>query len=155
DEAGSVWVADFGLAKAEDDGLTGTGDFLGTLRYMAPERFEGRCDARADIYGLGLTLYELLTQRLPFDSSDQARLIDQICHREPARPCALCPSVPRDLETVVLKAMDRDPARRYQTAAELALDLGRFLDRLPTRARRLGRVARLGRWARRYPAVAG
>jgi serine/threonine protein kinase/WD40 repeat protein len=155
DEAGSVWVADFGLAKGEDDGLTGTGDFLGTLRYMAPERFKGLCDARADIYALGLTLYELLTGRPAFDATDQAQLISHICAHDPARPRALCPSVPHDLETVVLKGMDRDPDRRYQTAAELADDLGRFLDRLPPRARRLGRLARLGRWARRHPTVAG
>src|SRR5262249_8548741 len=78
DESGVVWVTDFGLAKGEGDDLTETGDFLGTLRYMAPERFRGACDARADVYGLGLTLYELLTLRPAFTDSVQARLLDQV-----------------------------------------------------------------------------
>jgi serine/threonine protein kinase/WD40 repeat protein len=154
DQQGTVWVTDFGLAKGEDDGLTRTGDFLGTLRYMAPERFQGKCDARADVYGLGLTLYELLTLRPGFDSSDQAELIDRICHRGPPRPRAVRPEVPRDLETVVLKAMDRDPARRYQSAAELADDLHRYLDGRQIVARRVGPAEQVARWARRHPAVA-
>ena len=86
DTAGVVWITDFGLAKAEDDGLTATGDILGTLRYMAPERFRGEGDARADIYALGLTLYELLTLRPAYDSSDRLKLIEQIKTEEPARP---------------------------------------------------------------------
>jgi WD40 repeat protein len=154
DESGVVWVTDFGLAKGEGDYLTHTGDFLGTLRYMAPERFLGACDARADVYGLGLTLYELLTLRPAFADTDQARLLNQVRFKEPPRPRALNPGVPRDLETVVLKAMDKEPARRYQTAAELADDLQRFLDRRPTRARPLGPVERVRRWASRHPAVA-
>ena len=111
DTAGVVWITDFGLAKAEDDGLTATGDILGTLRYMAPERFRGEGDARADIYALGLTLYELLTLRPAFDSSDRLKLIEQIKTEEPARPRSLDGRIPRDLETIVLKAIEKDPER--------------------------------------------
>src|SRR5262249_28165312 len=105
DTAGVLWVGDFGLAKTQDRALTETGDVVGTVRYMAPERFQGECDARADVYALGLTLYELLTLRPAFDASDRLRLVDEIAHREPPRPRALDRRIPRDLETVVLKAM--------------------------------------------------
>ena len=109
DTDGVVWITDFGLAKAEDDGLTATGDILGTLRYMAPERFRGEGDARADIYALGLTLYELLTLQPAFESSDRLMLIEQVKNEEPARPRSLDGRIPRDLETIVLKAIDKDP----------------------------------------------
>ena len=154
DTAGVVWVTDFGLAKAEDDGLTSTGDILGTLRYMAPERFRGEGDGRADIYALGLTLYELLTLRPAFDSTDRLRLIEQVKAEEPARPRSLDPRIPRDLETIVLKAIDKDPERRYQTAEELAEDLRRFLADEPIQARRVGLWERAVLWARRRPAEA-
>ena len=107
---GVVWITDFGLAKAEDDGLTLTGDILGTLRYMAPERFRGEGDARADIYALGLTLYELLTLRPGFDSSDRLKLIEQIKSEEPRKPRSVDARIPRDLETIVLKAIEKDPS---------------------------------------------
>jgi WD40 repeat protein len=154
DAAGVVWVTDFGLAKTEEDGLTRTGDVVGTLRYLAPERFDGRCDARADVYALGLTLYELLALRPAFDARDRLRLIDQIKTQEPPRLRALDPGVPRDLETIVLKATDRDPARRYQTAGDLAEDLRRFAGDEPIRARRASVPERLARWARRNRALA-
>jgi serine/threonine protein kinase len=154
DESGTVWVTDFGLAKAEDDGLTRSSEFLGTLCYMAPERFGGACDARADIYSLGLTLYELLTLQPAFAGTDQARLMDQVRYEEPARPRSFDPAVPRDLETVVLKAMDKDPARRYQTAADLADDLQRFLGDVPVWARRPTPLERLWRWCRGHPGMA-
>src|SRR4051794_36196715 len=111
DETGDVWVTDFGLAKAESDGdnLTHSGDIVGTLRYMAPERFNGQGDLRSDVYSLGLTLYELLTLRPAFDATDRHRLVKQVMHHEPVRPRKLNPGVPRDLETVVLKAVARDP----------------------------------------------
>jgi serine/threonine protein kinase/Flp pilus assembly protein TadD len=156
DEQGTVWVTDFGLAKAADgDNLTESGDILGTLRYMAPERFHGRCDARSDLFSLGLTLYELLVQRPAFEEKDRHKLINQIAHGEPVPLRQVNPAIPRDLETIVLKSIDREPARRYQTARALADDLERFLDDRPIRARRVTLRERLVRWCRRNPVIAG
>jgi tetratricopeptide (TPR) repeat protein len=156
DGQGTVWVADFGLAKAADgDDLTHTGDIVGTVRYMAPERFEGRCDARSDVYSLGLTLYELLALRPAFDRADRAELIRQVTQEEPPRLRAVDPTVPRDLETVVHKAIEREPTRRYGGAAALAEDLRRFVECRPIRARRVSVPERAWRWCRRNPAVAG
>ena len=151
DHQGVVWVADFGLAKSTDDAeaLTGAGDFLGTVRYMAPERFRGQCDARADVYGLGATLYELILLRPAYDEADQLRLIERITSSPPPAPRSLMPDLPADLETILLRALDRDPARRYQTAAALAADLRRFADDQPIVARRVGTVERCWRWSRR------
>ena len=154
DTAGVVWITDFGLAKADDDGLTQTGDILGTLRYMAPERFRGEGDARADVYGLGLTLYELLTLEPAFDAPDRLRLIEQVKSEEPTRPRLHDPRIPRDLETIVLKAIEKDSKRRYPTADEMGEDLRRFLDDEPILARRTTPPERLARWARRNPGVA-
>jgi WD40 repeat protein/serine/threonine protein kinase/tetratricopeptide (TPR) repeat protein len=155
DTQGIVWVTDFGLAKASDsEDLTHTGDVVGTLRYMAPERFAGQGDARSDVYSLGLTLYELLTLRPAFAESDRSRLMQQAMHEEPPRPRKVNPAVPRDLETIVLKAIARDPPHRYGSAAELAADLRRFLDDKPIQARRAGEIEKLWRWCRRNPAPA-
>jgi WD40 repeat protein len=156
DTRGTVWVTDFGLAKADTDheDVTHTGDIVGTLRYMAPERFEGQADVRSDLYALGLTLYELLTLRPAFAASDRPALMAQVMHDQPPRPRTLDPAIPRDLETVVLKAIAREPTQRYQTAAELADELGRFLDDRPIRARRTGGLQRAWRWCRRNPALA-
>jgi serine/threonine protein kinase len=156
DTRGTVWVTDFGLAKiaADEANLTDTGDIIGTLRYMAPERFQGRADARSDLYALGLTLYELLTLRPAFDAEERSKLIAQVLHDEPARPRQIEASVPRDLETIVLKATARDPGHRYQTPDEMAEDLQRFLDDRPIKARRLSLVQHAWRWCRRNPAVA-
>jgi eukaryotic-like serine/threonine-protein kinase len=156
DERGTVWVTDFGLAKADTDtdDLTHTGDVIGTVRYMAPERFNGRGDLRSDICGLGLTLYELLTLQPAYSETERSRLLRQVLHDEPPRPRRVNPRVPRDLETIVLKAIARDPARRYQTPAELAEDLQRFIDDRPIRARRTSWRERLWRLARRNRAVA-
>jgi WD40 repeat protein/serine/threonine protein kinase len=154
DAEGVVWVGDFGLAKTEDDGLTNPGDLVGTLRYMAPERFDGQCDARADVYGLGLTLYELLALRPAFDARDRLRLIDQIRTGDPPRLRALDPRIPRDLETVVLKAADKDPKRRYPSADDLVEDLRRLLADEPIKARRASLPERALRWARRHRGVA-
>ena len=142
DTEGVVWVSDFGLAKVDDDDLTRTGDILGTLRYMAPERFRGRGDARADVYSLGLTLYELLVLRPAFDSPDRVALSEQIKTVEPPRPRSIDPRVPRDLETIVLKAIEKDPGDRYATAEAMAEDLRRFLDDEPILARRAGAAER-------------
>ena len=151
---GVVWITDFGLAKASDDGLTQTGDILGTLRYMAPERFRGEGDGRADVYALGLTLYELLTLRPAFDSPDRLQLIEQIKAEDPPRPRALDRRIPRDLETIVLKAIAKDPKDRYPSADALAEDLRRFLADEPIRARRVGPLERAWIWAKRRPAAA-
>jgi WD40 repeat protein len=153
---GTVWITDFGLAKAADEAdLTRTGDILGTLRYMAPERFRGVSGPGSDVYGLGMTLYELLTLGPAFAETDRERLIHQITQSEPARPSRVNPEVPRDLETIVLKAIDREPAHRYQSAGELAEDLQRYLEDRPIRARRASVGERVWRWCRRNPVVAG
>jgi WD40 repeat protein len=154
DTAGVVWITDFGLAKSDDEGLTATGDILGTLRYMAPERFHGGGDARADIYALGLTVYELLTLRAAFDTSDRLKLVERINAEEPERPRGLDSRIPRDLETIVLKAIDKNPVRRYATADAMAEDLRRFLADEPIHARRTTIVERYWLWARRNPAIA-
>ena len=148
-------MADFGLAKtAEADDLTHTGDILGTIRYMAPERFSGHCDARSDVYSLGLTLYELVALRPAYEASDRHALMDRVLHEEPERLKKLAPGVPRDLETIVAKATARDPARRYATAAALAEDLRRFVEDRPIRARRISPAERLARWCRRNKVLA-
>jgi len=154
DTAGVVWVTDFGLAKADDDGLTQTGDILGTLYYMAPERFRGEGDARADIYALGVTLYELLTLKRAYPATDRLKLIEQLKTEEPARPRSLESRIPRDLETIVLKAIEKDPKERYPSAEAMAEDLRRFLDDEPIQARRASTAERYARWARHHPAVA-
>jgi WD40 repeat protein/serine/threonine protein kinase len=156
DTHGQVWVTDFGLAKADDqENLTRTGDVVGTLRYLPPEAFEGRADARGDVYALGLTLYELLALRPAFDERDKHRLIRQVTAGEPAPLEQLDAAIPRDLVTIVRKATDREPDRRYVTAGALAADLQCFLEDEPIRARRTGPAERLGRWCRRNPALAG
>ncbi|HTU18085.1 MAG TPA: serine/threonine-protein kinase [Gemmataceae bacterium] len=156
DSQGTVWLTDFGLAKlAEQNNLTSTGDLVGTLQYLAPESLNSQTDARSDVYSLGLTLYELLTLAPPFPESNPARLLQQVSMREPARPRKLNPAIPRDLETVILKAIAREPAHRYQTACELADDLRCFLDDRPIRARRLRVDERLLRWYRHNRVVAG
>jgi WD40 repeat protein len=154
DTEGVVWIADFGLAKGEDDGLTQSGDILGTLRYMAPERFRGEGDARADVYALGLTLYELLTLRPGFDSSDRLGLIEQIKTQEPPRPRGVDGRIPRDLETIILKAIEKDPKARYQSAESMGEDLGRFLADEPIKARQVSATERYWRWAQRNPVIA-
>jgi eukaryotic-like serine/threonine-protein kinase len=153
--SGTVWVTDFGLAKlAEQDDLTRPGDMIGTLRYMAPEQLEGISDRRTDIYSLGLTLYELLTLRPAFDATQRGMLLRQVSHDTPPRPRNLNRTIPRDLETIVLKATAREPERRYQSAGDLAEDLQRFLDDRPIRARRVSPIEHAWRWCRRNPALA-
>jgi WD40 repeat protein/serine/threonine protein kinase/Flp pilus assembly protein TadD len=156
DGRGNVWVTDFGLAKVleDTDNLTHTGDIIGTMRYMAPERFRGQSDGRSDVYSLGLTLYELLALQPAFGAPDRSQLMRQVMHDDPPRPRALNPDVPRDLETIVLKAIDRDLSRRYSSAAALAEDLRRFVEDRPILARRASRRERLARWCRRNPALA-
>lgn len=149
DMKGTVWVTDFGLARLENErDLTQTGDILGTLRYMAPESFKGQADARSEIYSLGLTLYEMLAFRPAFDQRNRNALLDQVMNAqiEPLR--RVNPEVPSDLEMIVHKAIERDPADRYQSAGELADDLQRFIDDEPIQARRVSKRERLIRWSR-------
>jgi eukaryotic-like serine/threonine-protein kinase len=156
DAKGTVWVTDFGLAKAEgSDGLTRTGDIVGTLHYMAPERFDGWSDPRSDVYALGATLYELLTLRPPFRESDRVKLIEQVLHEEPLPPHRLDRRIPRDLETIVLKALSKEPGQRYTTAEQMAEDLRRFAADRPILARRISPAERTWRWCKRNPMLAG
>jgi WD40 repeat protein/serine/threonine protein kinase len=156
DLQGTVWITDFGLAKADGaEELTQTGDIVGTIRYMAPERFDGASLPQGDIYGLGLTLYEMLALRPAFDDSNRARLIQRISQASLPRLRKVDARIPRDLETIVLKAIAREPRDRYSTAEELGEDLRRFLADRPIRARRNSVAERLWRWGRRNPLVAG
>jgi serine/threonine protein kinase/Tfp pilus assembly protein PilF len=159
DARGHLWVTDFGLAMTQTDpNLTMTGDLLGTLRYMSPEQVKAQrhvLDHRTDVYSLGVTLYELLVLRPAFGSRRREELIRQIADEEPAAPRQRNKAIPRDLETVVLKAMAKEPSSRYATAQELADDLRRFLEGKPTLARRPTLADRAGKWARRHKTVVG
>lgn len=154
DTEGVVWVTDFGLAKHEGDDFTHTGDIVGTLRYMAPERFRGQADARSDVYSFGLTLYELCTLRYAYDQSNRADLIHQVTRETPTAPRKINPQIPRDLETIVLKAIDKDPNHRYQSAGQMAEDLRLFVSDHPINARRISLPERTWRWCRRNPVQA-
>lgn len=155
DDSGSVWVTDFGLAKTTDSALTQTGDVVGTLQYISPERFEGQCDERADVYALGITLYELLTLRRAFEGAERAAIMQSIMGSDPIRPRTIDSKICKELETIVLMAIDREPSRRYQSATEMAADLRRYLDDQPIVARRATLPEQLALWRRRNPALAG
>ncbi len=155
DAVGNVWVTDFGLAKfAEGEDLSQSQEFVGTLRYMAPERFQGISDRRCDIYSLGASLYELLTLRPMFIGDDRLQLVDQILHEPPAPPRQHDGRIPRDLETIVLKALAKEPNDRFATADELAAELRRFLENRPIRSRPISAPERLWRSCKRNPVVA-
>ena len=150
DSQGIVCIADFGLARSlEPDAVTQTGEIVGTFRYMAPEQLRGDADPRTDIYALGLTLRELLTLQPP-----AASLLPATERTPPPTPRSLRPEIPRDLETIALKASCPEPERRYQTATEFEADLLRFLEDRPISARRVTSAERLWRWARRNPQLA-
>jgi serine/threonine protein kinase len=159
DEQGTVWITDFGLARRLDDvTLTNPGQLLGTPRYMSPEQAEAATkplDHRTDTYSLGATLYELLTRRPAFDGKTPQELVTQIITRDPIPPRKLNPKVPRDLETVILKAMAKRTEDRYATASEIADDLRRYVAGQPIKARRITAAERLWRWCKRNPVLTG
>jgi serine/threonine protein kinase len=155
DEQEFVWITDFGLAKlAGQDDLTKSGDVIGTLRYLAPESLKGQTGPENDIYSLGLTLYELITLNSPFGELSPSELLRQLSESEPTRPRNLDPTIPRDLETIVLKAIAPEPTHRYPTARALADDLRSFNEDRPIRARRLSLTERIVLWSRRNRAIA-
>jgi eukaryotic-like serine/threonine-protein kinase len=158
DASGEPHLLDFGLAKqsASEFTITSEGDILGTPAYMSPEQARGEsgsADPRTDVYALGVTLYEMLTGVKPFQGAARG-LIYQILHEEPQPPRRLVSAIPRDLETICLKAMSKSPAVRYATSAEMAADLRHFLAGEPIQARRAGPIERAVRWCQRNPALA-
>src|SRR5262249_27360983 len=158
DAKGTIWVADFGLAHVNDASLTRTGDIVGTLRYLSPEQASGSrvlVDHRADVYSLGATLYELLTLQPMFAAQERGALLNQILNEEPRPPRQVDRSIPVELETIVLKAVAKEPADRYASAGELADDLRRFLADVPIRARRPSLAEHGRKWLRRHPSFVG
>jgi serine/threonine-protein kinase len=152
-------ITDFGLAKqlGQDSGQSHTGQIMGTPSYMAPEQAAGNVKtigAAADIYALGAMLYELLTGRPPFKAASVLDTLEQVRTQEPVPPSQLQPKTPRDVETICLKCLQKEPAKRYESAASLADDLQRFLGGEPIHARPVGQVERLWRWCKRQPALA-
>jgi WD40 repeat protein/tetratricopeptide (TPR) repeat protein len=157
DGRGNLWVTDFGLARLPNDpGLTMTGDLIGTLRYMSPEQALAKrvvIDHRTDVYSLAATLYELLALRPVFDGNDRQELLRQIAFEEPRPPRRWNKAIPTELQTIVLKALEKNPAERYATAQELADDLRRFLEDKPIRAKRPSLAQRAAKWVRRHPSA--
>ncbi|HWL10797.1 MAG TPA: serine/threonine-protein kinase, partial [Planctomicrobium sp.] len=157
DRSGTTWVADFGLAQVQTDHLlTQTGDLLGTLRYMSPEQAAGQLtqvDQRTDVYSLGATLYELLTLRPVFEAKDRRALLRQILEEEPPALRTIQRSIPRELETITRKALEKTPGERYASAGEMRDDLRRFLNDLPIHARPPSLLERLAKWSRRHRGV--
>ena len=155
DQDGRVWVADFGLAKAvQDDEVTCSGDVVGTIAYVAPERFKGTTTKLSDIYSLGITLHELLTMQKAFRGEDRMEVMDQLANSGLTPPRKLNKAVPPDLETIVLKAAAKEPRDRYQSASALANDLEAFLEDRPIKARPLSPLEKSVRWCHRNRAVA-
>jgi len=156
DGQGNVWITDFGLAKlVQGDELSQSHDLVGTLRFMAPERFRGVTSPLGDVYSLGATLYELLTLKPAFGEQDQALLIDRIAHQPPTPLRQQDPRIPRDLETLVQKALAKDAKDRFVSAAELRDELRRYLESRPILSRPVGPVERLWRWCLRNRWIAG
>lgn len=155
DQSEHVWITDFGLAQAlEADGVTTQAHVAGTLRYMPPERFHGISNARGDVYSLGVTLFELACGRTPFRGTSSVELMQQITAGSLPHLRSIDPAIPRDLETIVAKATAREPTGRYADAGEMADDLGRFLEGMPIRARRVSAAERAWRWCRRNRSTA-
>ena len=155
DDKQHVWVTDFGLAKAlQQEGLTVSGDVLGTLQYMAPEQFAGQYDVRSEVYALGATIHELVALRPAFAGETRSELIDRIRAGRCERLGRRVPGVPRDLETIVSRAMATEPRARYASARELGDDLRAFLEDRPIAARRQSSTERFVYWCRRNRALA-
>lgn len=155
DQDGTVWITDFGLAKFDDsDGLTKTGDMVGTLRYMSPEQFNGDGDSRSDVCSLGLTLFELLVLNPAYSETRSAPLMKLKTEQPPPSPRTFEPTIPKDLETIVLKSCATLPNDRYQTAGEMRDDLVRFIEGRPISARRVTIAEQAWRWSKRNPLVA-
>src|SRR6266404_2179919 len=157
DQDENPYLTDFGIAKVvgEDSALTQTSELMGTPSYMSPEQAAGkRIERSADIYSLGAILYELLTGRPTFKGQRPVETLRQVMEQEPFHPLSVNPSVDHDLATVCLKCLDKDPARRYRSALELAEDLERWLRHEPVLARSAGPILRLCRWVARNPALA-
>ena len=158
-DAGEPRVSDFGLARQLEGGsqITITGQLVGSPGYIPPEQVSveyGPVSRRSDVYGLGAILYEGLTGRAPFEGEKIEELLNQMLTTEPVAPRLLNPRVPHDLETICLKCLEKEPARRYATASEVEQELARFSQGRPTLARPLGRLEKVIRWARRNPTVA-
>ena len=155
--ANRLHLTDFGLARLTDEPhLTVSGEIMGTPSYMSPEQVRGgtgQIDHRTDIYSLGVTLYESLTRRKPFDGETRQQIITAICTAEPVSPRRLNPRIPLDLETICLRTLEKDPQRRHATAALLAEDLRRFADGRPILSRRVTRAERAVKWVGRHKAV--
>jgi hypothetical protein len=151
-----VKILDFGLAAlAHDPRLAPKGAVFGTPEYMSPEAARGEdVDHRADVYSLGVILYELITGRLPFEADAIAQVLRMVAEEEPVSPHRLKRDCPRDLETICLKCLQKDPHKRYPSSAELADDLRRFVAGEPITARPVGQIERVVRWARRNPTLA-
>jgi hypothetical protein len=157
DREGRPFVADFGLAKSLESAqdLTHSGECLGTPSYMAPEQAQdaARATEASDVYSLGATLYALLTGRPPFQAATVAETLHQVKYEEPVPPRQLNPAVARDLETITLKCLQKEPSRRYRSALELAEDLGRYREGQPILARPVGATERVIKWVKRRPLV--
>jgi tRNA A-37 threonylcarbamoyl transferase component Bud32 len=159
DDAGTHFVADFGLAKRIDAqvSLSETGDVIGTPRYMPPEQANGRKDltTAVDTYALGVILYERLTGRTPYQGQTLLEILRQLREEEPAKPRSIVPTLDRDLETICVKCLEREPGQRYASTGELAEELDRWLRGEPIQARPVGQMERAWRWCKRYPLVSG
>lgn len=163
-EKGNPKILDFGIARALDNpaaditNLTSSGQIVGTLRYMSPEQFQGphaNIDRRTDVYSLGVILYELLTGRVPFDLDNKsiADIAITVRDTEPLAPSVVQPRLRGDVEIILLKALEKDAARRYETAAEFASDVRRYLQHFPIQARRASAVYQISKWTRRHRAI--
>jgi len=156
-EDGELHITDFGLARLLDEpSVTATGEMIGTPAYMSPEQVAAdhrKIDHRTDIYSLGATFYELLTRHRPHEGATREQIIARICTAEPRAPRKWEPSVPVDLETICLRALEKEPRRRYPTAGEFAADLRRYAENRPIHSRRVGPVEKAWKWIRRHPAV--